>query len=220
MHRGNNKQDIFECVDDILHFKEDLALSLSKANCHLHAYVIMSNHIHLLLTPVDQAQLTKFMQSVANRYVRYFNAKNQRTGTIWEGRYKSCLVDSDNYFLALHKYIELNPVKAGMKKKAADYRWSSYRYNALGEADNLITEHEVYTGLGKTHKQRNTRYRQLFRTRMSKAQEQEITTATMRGEVYGSERFHHKISRLVERVTKLGAHGGDRKSEYFVDQAG
>jgi len=105
IHRGNNRQNIFESEDDMVRIKEDIELSLSKSKCHLHAYVIMTNHLHLLITRKSKEQLTKFMQSMANRYVRYFNAKNQRTGTIWEGRFKSCLVDSEHYLFTLYKYI-------------------------------------------------------------------------------------------------------------------
>ena len=97
MHRGNNRQDIFETDKDVTRIKEDISASLKIAECPLHAYVIMTNHLHLLVTPKDKAHLAKFMQSLANRYVRYFNAQRNRTGTIWEGRFKSCLVDSEQY---------------------------------------------------------------------------------------------------------------------------
>jgi len=148
MHRGNNRQDIFESEDDLTRIKEDIEHSLLKSGCSLHAYVIMTNHLHLLVTPKDKEQLTVFMQSMASRYVRYFNAKNKRTGTIWEGRFKSCLVDSEHYLFALYKYIEMNPVRAGMVMELADYKWSSYAHNALGKADRLISEHQLYKALG------------------------------------------------------------------------
>ena len=97
IHRGNNRQDIFKSEDDMVRIKEDIEHSLSKSDCSLHAYVIMTNHLHLLITPESKEQLALFMQSMANRYVRYFNAIHHRTGTIWEGRFKSCLVDSEHY---------------------------------------------------------------------------------------------------------------------------
>ncbi|MCK5356119.1 MAG: transposase [Methyloprofundus sp.] len=220
MHRGNNRQDIFESEDDMLRIKEDIECSLSKSNCHLHAYVIMSNHLHLLITPSDKVQLAKFMQSMANRYVRYYNAKHQRTGTIWEGRFKSCLVDSDHYLFSLYKYIEMNPVKANMVEGVADYPWSSYRCNALGESDNLITEHKLYTCLGSNLEERYVRYKELFsELSVSQQQEEEITKATLTGEVFGSTGFHHKISLLIPRVTRLSGHGGDRKSQDYKNKA-
>lgn len=220
MHRGNNRQDIFESEDDMLRIKEDIAISLAKADCQLHAYVIMSNHLHLLITPKDKPQLASFMQSLANRYVRYFNAGRKQTGTIWEGRFKSCLVDSDSYLFALYKYIEMNPVKANMVTDVADYKWSSYQYNALGQNDKLISEHALYTELGRDILRRCERYVEIFKDGNSTKQENQISRATVRGEVYGSETFHQKISALISRSTKLSTHGGDRKSEVYRDQAG
>jgi len=220
IHRGNNRQDIFRSDDDRIRIKQDIELSFSKTNCYLHAYVIMTNHLHLFITPKSKDQLAAFMQSMANRYVRYFNAKYQRTGTLWEGRFKSCLVDSDQYLFALYKYIEMNPVKAGMVKDIADYEWSSYRHNALGQTDSLITEHKLYKDLGTTAKQRCENYREIFDVLNIEKQENQITEATVRGEVYGSGVFHSKIRELILRSTKLTSHGGDRKSEVYKNQAG
>jgi REP-associated tyrosine transposase len=220
MHRGNNRQDIFESEEDMLRIKDDIKESLLKSECRLHAYVIMTNHLHLLLTPDDKEQLAVFMQSMANRYVRYFNARRLRTGTIWEGRYKSCLIDSESYLFALYKYIEMNPVKAGMVKNIEDYEWSSYRRNALGVPDELITEHRLYKRLGKEQELRYKKYKSLFDKLDISEQDQQIMEATMRGVVYGSDKFHSRIAKLITRPTQLMAHGGDRKSEEFVDQAG
>jgi putative transposase len=220
MHRGNNRQAIFESEEDMVRIKEDIKLSLLNSNCFLHAYVIMTNHLHLLVTPADKGQLTKFMQSMANRYVRYFNAKHQRTGTLWEGRYKSCLVDSDQYLFSLYKYIEMNPIRAGMVKNIVDYKWSSYRHNALGQMDSLVAEHPLYKDLGENVEQRSENYRKIFSDLNSTEKETQITEATMRGEVYGSDKFHSKISQLIVRSTKLASHGGDRKSEEYKNQVG
>lgn len=220
MHRGNNRQDIFESEEDMARIIEDISHSLSKTDCYLHAYVIMSNHLHLLITPKDKAQLSQFMQSMANRYARYFNATRNRTGTIWEGRFKSSLVDSEHYLFTLYKYIEMNPIKAGMVEDIASYPWSSYRHNALGETDPLITEHPLYSELGDTTALCNARYQTLFDSANTRIQEQQITEATMRGEVYGSNDFHDEISRLISRATRLTKHGGDRKSDDYKNQAG
>ena len=160
MHRGNNKQDTFETEEDMARILEDIAISLSKSKCYLHAYVIMTNHLHLLVTPTDKAQLAKFMQSIANRYVRYFNTRHHWTGIIWEGRFKSCLVDSDHYLFALYKYIEMNPINAGIVKELEDYQWSSYQHNALGQADPLITEHVLFIGLASNSEQCCERYKE------------------------------------------------------------
>ena len=220
MHRGNNRQDIFKSEDDLIRITEDIKHSLSKAGCYLHAYVIMTNHLHLLITPENKEQLAKFMQSLANRYVRYYNANHQRTGTIWEGRFKSCLVDSEQYLFTLYKYIEMNPIKANMVEDIANYRWSSYRHNALGETDELITEHDLYKELGVTTEQRYKQYKYIFDELDITRQQDQITNATLAGEVYGSNGFHNKISGLITRATKLMSHGGDRKSERYKNQAG
>ena len=220
MHRGNNKQDIFTTEDDMVRIKEDIAHGLEKSGCSLHAYVIMTNHLHLLITPENKKQLAVFTQSMANRYVRYYNALHKRTGTLWEGRYKSCLVDSDSYLFSLYKYIEMNPVKANMVADVSEYEWSSYAHNALGKTDDLITEHCLYEQLSSKPELRHQRYKNIFeRIEISKHRLQ-ITKATLAGEVYGSESFHRKISKLVNRTTKLTSHGGDRKSEGFKNQAG
>ncbi len=220
MHRGNNRQDIFENEDDMTRIKEDIAQALSKSDCSLHSYVIMSNHLHLLISPADKEQLSKFMQTIANRYVRYYNAVRNRTGTIWEGRFKSCLIDSENYLFALYRYIEMNPVKANMVKDIAEYPWSSYRHNALGKKDDLITEHKLYWDLGKSRELRVEKYQKIFSTQNSTKQEQQITEATARGEVYGSSEFHYEMGKIISRSTKLARHGGDRKSQSYTDQAG
>jgi len=182
----------------------------------------MSNHLHLLVTPKDKESLAVFMQCLSNRYVRYFNAKHRRTGTLWEGRYKSCVIDGNHYLFTLYKYIEMNPVKAGMVKDPADYPWSSYSRNALAEADDLVTDHKLYKALGKTIEQRCSGYKLLFDKTDVSSDEELITQATMRGEVFGNKRFHQRISRLINRPTKLTSHGGDRKSKSFTDpdQAG
>ena len=219
MHRGNNRQDIFETEEDMLRIKDDIKESLLKSKCKLHAYVIMTNHLHLLLTPSDKEQLAIFMQSMANRYVRYFNAKHNRTGTIWEGRFKSCLIDSESYLFTLYKYIEMNPLKAKMVKNIKNYKWSSYPHNALGIVDELVTEHLQYKRLGKEVDSRCKHYKSLF-DELDSEHDKEITEATRRGSVYGKQKFHKKIGKLISRPTRLVAHGGDRKSEEYLNQAG
>lgn len=220
MHRGNNRQDIFETDEDMMRIKDDLAVSLSKSRCQLHAYVIMTNHLHLLITPSDKEELTVFMQSLTNRYVRYFNVTRKRTGTMWEGRFKSCLVDSDAYLFTLYKYIEMNPVKANMVEDITYYPWSSYHHNAQGQIDGLITEHDLYTKLATDKLQRAERYRHIFNAIDLEQQASDITTATQRGEVFGREEFHNKMSKLAKRPTKLTSHGGDRRSDEYNNQAG
>lgn len=215
MHRGNNRQDIFESEEDMIRIKEDIQYGLEKSDCQLHAYVVMTNHLHLLITPETKEQLSVFMQAMANKYVRYFNAKHQRTGTIWEGRYKSCLVDSEQYLFTLYKYIEMNPIKANMVASLIDYPWSSYAHHALGQEDKLISEHYLYQALGENSASRCDAYQALFDGLDMAKKNEAITQATDRGEAYGSDAFHQRIEKLISRPTRLVAHGGDRKSETY-----
>ncbi|MBW6453192.1 MAG: transposase, partial [Methyloprofundus sp.] len=216
----NNRQDIFESEADLIRIKEDLKFALEKSGCQLHAYVMMTNHLHLLITPETKEQLTVFMQAMANKYVRYFNATRSRTGTIWEGRYKSCLVDSDQYLFTLYKYIELNPIKASRLISLNDYPWPSYHHNALGVEDEWISEHSLYLVLGEDVKSRCERYQALFDELELAKQNDRITQATLRAEVYGSDRFHQQIDKLISRPTVLSTHGGDRKSAEYKNQVG
>lgn len=220
MHRGNNRQNIFENEEDMARILNDIAESLAKADCQLHAYVIMTNHLHLLLTPKDKHELAVFMQSMANRYVRYFNVSRQRTGTIWEGRFKSCLIDSDNYLFALYKYIEMNPVKAEMVKAIQEYPWSSYHHNALGEQDQLITEHPLYLALAASKEERANHYKLMMDKMALGKMNQKITDATLRGEALGNESFQHWVCKQTGRAAVLKTHGGDRKSTKYQNQVG
>lgn len=144
VQRGNDRVRIFHSDADFLRFRDDLRASLLASGVALHAYVLMPNHVHLLLTPPDSAAPARLMRRLGARYVRYVNATYGRTGTLWEGRFRSTMVDSDRYLLTCIRYIELNPVRAGLVSEPEDYGWSSFRYHALGEADPLVTPHAVY----------------------------------------------------------------------------
>lgn len=220
MHRGNNRQKIFENKGDMSRILSDIAKSLIKADCQLHAYVIMTNHLHLLVTPKDKHQLAVFMQSMTNRYVRYFNSSRERTGTIWEGRFKSCLVDSDHYLFTLYKYIEMNPIKAGLVSDPKEYPWSSYHHNALGAVDPLISEHPLYLDLAATKGERAAHYQSMMSHVDLSEDNLNITEATIRGEALGDVNFKNWVSLQTGRPAKLTSHGGDRKSAEYKNQAG
>jgi putative transposase len=128
----------------------------------VHAYVLMTNHVHVLMTPYQPNSLAKVLQALGRRYVPYINATYQRTGTLWEGRYRASLVDADQYLFACYRYIELNPVRAGMVQDPAEYPWSSYQWHAYGQPDPVITDHALYLALGTTMQERQTAYRALF----------------------------------------------------------
>ena len=162
IQRGNNRHVIFADDADCRFYRDILIEACGRFDCRIHAYVLMTNHVHLLITPAIEAGICKVMQSLGRRYVRYFNDRYRRTGTLWEGRYKAALLDSDVYLLACYRYIEQNPVRAGMVVRPADYRWSSYRCNALGDRDALVSPHVLYERLGRTVKERCRASRALF----------------------------------------------------------
>jgi putative transposase len=214
--RGNNRTDIF-CADADYHFYlEKLQLACAKHDCTLHAYVLMTNHVHLLITPQEEAGIGKAMQTLGRYYVQYYNYTYQRTGTLWEGRYKATLIDSDAYLLTCMRYIELNPVRANMVSHPSEYPWSSYRCNALGQANELVTPHREYSHLGKTGEARQAAYRQLFKHRLPESSVEEIREATNKAWVLGSDRFKQRIQKQLDRRVEPSAKGGDRKSEKFM----
>lgn len=159
----------------------------------------MTNHVHILATPESETALPKTMQSIGRRYVQYFNHSYDRTGTLWEGRYKATLIDSEQYLLTCMRYIELNPVRAGMVDHPGDYPWSSYHANAQGKADALLSCHSLYRRLGRDDGERQAAYRQLFRAQISKADLDAIRDATNKAWALGNSRFGAKIEALSER---------------------
>lgn len=180
IQRGNNKGRIFDSAKDSALFLAWLTDAAKGFGVSVHAYVLMTNHIHLLATLSTKNSLARTMQSVGIRYTRYFNATRERTGTLWEGRYRSCVIDRDEYFLGCSRYIEMNPVRAGMAAAPDVYRWSSYKANALGREDALVSAHDTYMRLGVTDDARRASYRALFET-PSQAFDDRLRAATNRG---------------------------------------
>ncbi|TVO71267.1 transposase [Sedimenticola selenatireducens] len=214
--RGNNRDPIFYGDEDYQFYLEKLKLACEKHHCDLHAYVLMTNHVHLLITPWKEDSLSKAMQMLGRYYVQYFNHTHSRTGTLWEGRYKATLIDSDHYALTCYRYIELNPVRAkDMVAHPSEYPWSSYRHNAVGESNPLIVHHSLYNALGKTDGERQAAYRQLFRSHISVKTLDEIREATNKAWVLGSSKFKDKIEKKLNRSASPKARGGDRKSESY-----
>jgi putative transposase len=166
IQRGNNRAVTFPVHDDYAFYRESVTKACNASGCSVHAYVLMPNHVHLLLTPDTTSSIPRMMQSVGRRYVKYVNHKYSRTGTLWEGRYRSALIDTDHYLLACHRYIELNPVRAALANRPEDYPWSSYRAHAYGEPDELVQNHSLYLSLGSTDAAREVGYRDLFRTEL------------------------------------------------------
>jgi len=213
--RGNNRTDIFCANADFQFYLEKLLQACDKHNCQLHAYVLMTNHVHMLITPQEEDGIGKVMQMLGRYYVQYFNFTYQRTGTLWEGRYKATLIDSETYFLTCMRYIELNPVRANMVSHPSEYPWSSYHSNALGQPNELVTPHIEYLRLDRTDEARQAAYRQLFKHRIPDSNLEEIRKATNKAWVLGNDRFKQRMQKQLERRVEPSAKGGDRKSEKF-----
>jgi putative transposase len=162
LQRGNNRGACFQGAEDYASYLHWLNEYTLHHGCALHAYVLMTNHVHLFLTPSDPTGPSAMMQSIGRKYVSRYNRKYSRTGTLWEGRFKSNRVESDRYVLTLYRYIDLNPVRARMVENPAKYRWSSYHHNAFGRADARIRPHELFTALGTDKDMRCKAYRGLI----------------------------------------------------------
>lgn len=212
IQRGNNRDIIFGTDEDYEFYLECLKEAAEVNGLKIHAYVLMTNHVHLLASPTEDTSISKTFQSVGRRYVQYFNHHYNRTGTLWEGRYKATLIDSARYLLTCMRYIEMNPVRAkDLAKHPKDYRWSSYESNALGKVSSLITSHNIYNKLGLTDKERLSAYRQLFRTALSKEILTDIRDSTNKGWVLGAESFKDKVEKLTNRRAKPKSKGRPKK---------
>jgi len=199
VQRGNNREPIFVGEDDYLFFLDCLHQAIRRHGVFVHAYVLMTNHLHLLAVPQRRASLPKTLQSVGRRYVQYFNSTYRRSGTLWEGRYRATVVDSEQYLLTCMRYIELNPVRAGMVKHPGEYRWTSYHANAQGAPDLLIGRHELYDRLGQSDPERQSAYRQLFRAQLSGIDVEAICEATNKNWALGNDNFKQRIEALSGR---------------------
>ena len=215
IQRGSNRSATFYSTEDFEGYRETLREADHVYECAIHAYVLMSNHVHVLITPADVRGPARMMQAVGRRYVRYVNERYGRTGTLWEGRYKSTLIDSERYLLACSRYIELNPVRARMVDHPDAYRWSSHRHNAHGTPDPLITPHSCYHALASTTPDRQSAYRALFLDSLETRTLDTIRSATNRGTVLGSAGFRRHIEAALQRPVTRWPHGGDRRGDGY-----
>jgi len=199
IQRGNNRQAIFLADADRQHMLELLEENARQFEVAVHAYVLMDNHFHLLLTPQTAESLPGMMQAVGRRYVRYFNDTHGRTGTLWEGRYKSTLIETERYLLACMAYIDLNPVRAGLVAQARDYPWSSHGHYAGLRTDRLVTPHSLYWSLGNTPFAREAAYAQLVQDGVSQDQRQALTDSVLRGWALGSPVFLAELQKRTSR---------------------
>lgn len=208
IQRGNNRKICFSCNQDFMAYIFWLKKYSTEFDVSIHAWVLMTNHVHLLCTPNENNRgVSKMMQSLGRQYVRYFNHKYSRTGTLWEGRFKSCLVCTLDYLLELYRYIELNPVRANMTSDPAYYYWSSYQINALGKSSELCRPHPTYLGLGETKFERLKTYRMLFQEVLSQSLIDSISKCVNKEIVLGNDKFKAEIESLTKHKLKTGKLG-------------
>ena len=215
---GNNRDVCFYAEADYAFYVQQLNESAKKYKVAVHAFVLMTNHVHLLVTPSAANGVSLMLQSLGRQYVGYVNRTYGRTGTLWEGRFKSSLVSSDRYFLTVSRYIEMNPVRAHMVELPGEYPWSSYRHNAMGIDIALVTEHKLYLDLGKTKAQRLLQYRFLFDVALPNKIVDEIRLCTNKGWIIGNEKFRQQIEYAFGRKINGETRGGDRRSISFLDR--
>lgn len=212
IQRGNDRQPCFFTADDYRRYLRYLTEIALREGCAIHAYVLMTNHAHLLVTPSVKGGVGRMMQALGRRYVRHVNQTYRRTGTLWEGRYKACLVAGDAHLLQCHRYIELNPLRAGIAADPRDYRWSSHRHNAFGEHDALIRPHAIYRELAARTKQRLVRYRAFVMDEVASKETEAIRVHVQRQRLYGSARFRRTIEAQLGYPVEPQKIGRPRKS--------
>lgn len=197
VQRGNNRQAVFFDDTDYRVYLDWLATAASEHGCAVHAYVLMTNHIHLLMTPGDTEAISTTLQTLGRRFVPYINHRYTRTGTLWEGRFKASAVQEEGYLLACYRYIELNPVRAGMVQQPEDYPWSSSRANASGASDPLVTPHPLYLAYGIDAPQRQAAYRSLFETQPDPDLMCDLRACLQTGTPLGTDRFRARIEQAL-----------------------
>jgi putative transposase len=198
VQRGNCRQATFFDDDDYAAYLNWLYDGAQRHHCAIHAYALMTNHVHFLVTPQRGESISRLVQYVGRHYVTYVNRAYRKSGTLWEGRHKGCLISSDDYLLACMRYIELNPVRAGMVSCPGDYRWSSYRFNAGDRPTPVLTPHPVYLGLGRTQQERVYAYRELFRSALEPDQVHHIRATVQTGTPLGNDRFKEQIEQALQ----------------------
>jgi len=218
IQRGNNRSATFFVEDDYRFYLKTLKAACTKYDVRLHAYVLMTNHVHLLMTPREETGISRVMQSIGRCYVQYINKTYRRTGTLWEGRHKANLIQAERYLLYCYRYIELNPVNANMVEHPGNYRWSSYQHNALGQSDLLLTEHSVYLELGVNKKECQKNYRELFKVPLSSDTVCSIRKAADFAVPLGSDRFREEIENTLGKSVGNTKRGRPPKKEHDQDE--
>ena len=211
IQRGNNRQACFFDEQDYLFYLDWLEEYAHISNCRIHAFVLMTNHVHLLLTPETTHSVGDLMKRLGQRYVQYVNRTYRRSGTLWEGRFRSCMTQEEDYVLGCYRYIELNPVRAKIVDHPAEYRWSSYRANAQSERSSLLTPHDTYLTLGTGQDEPMANYRELFRYQLDPGLIDEIRSSTNGNYALGSPLFQEQVAEMLGRRVTPGKSGRPKK---------
>jgi putative transposase len=213
MQSGNDRQQMFREPSDYLLFLEWLSQSARQFKVAIHTYALLPNHLHLLATPSDENGLSRMMQWIGRYYVPYFNNKYGRTGTLWQGRFKATVIEPVQYFITCSRYIELNPVRAGIVAAAAEYRWSSYAHHVGTKADPVVIDHPLYWSLGNTPFDREAAYLRLMEQPLTADEIDVLNEATLKGWLLGSEKFKESIARQTARRISPGKRGRPKKAD-------
>jgi len=213
VQRGNNQGDCFFRDEDRDFYLFHLSRLLSRAHCRLHSYCLMTNHVHLLLTAAKADGCALLMKGIGQLYAQYINKRYGRSGYLWQGRFKSCLVQSEEYVLACYRYIELNPLRAGIARRPDEYRWSSYAANATGGPADFLSPHDEYQRLGRTPAERQAVYRDLFGEHQRPERQDEIRTATNGGYALGNATFRRAMAVALGRRVEKGSAGRPAQRE-------
>lgn len=212
IQRGNNRSACFFGDADRRFYLKCLGDSAVQRSCEVHAYVLMGNHVHLLVTPLEPGAISATMQDLGRRFVRVINTVHGRTGTLWEARFRSSIIDTENYFLACQRYIELNPVRAGLVSQPAEYLWSSHLYYAAGRRNRLISEHSVYRRLGATELERRAAYVSLCSAPLDERLVAHMRDAINSDSAVGSEKFLDEAEATLGRSVRAPVRGRPPKS--------
>ena len=217
VQRGHHREPCFFAEEDYHRYRHWLGEALTCAGCRLHAYALMTNHVHLLVTPRKAEAVPQLIISLGRRYVQYINTTYRRTGALWDSRYKSSPIQAGPYLFSCMRYIELNPVRAALVDDPAHYRWTSYRANALGQVDALLAPHPLYLGLGATDTERQAAWRSLSRHQRDAEAISDIRLAINQNQPLGNERFHARIERMTGQRREAKPRGRPRLQESTND---
>ena len=215
IQRGNDRRPVFVDDRDRILYRDQLREGCDRFGCSVHAYALMTNHVHQLLTPAAPDSVARLTQWMGCQYVRRFNRRHERTGTLWEGRFRASLVDSARYLIACLRYIDLNPVRAGLVTRPEHYPWSSYTRLAFGTDDDLVTEHQEYQRLGRTASARQLAYRALCEASLPPVELTAIRRSGQRGDPLGDDAFRAMVSARAGKKPLPQPHGGDRRSAHY-----